>query len=84
MTDWSCKGCGECTKGEYYMVKDDLWTFGRGFLCVGCLEVRLGRRLEPNDFTDVPVNYGWKHCKTPRLLERIHEYGRTIGPGLDG
>lgn len=39
------------------------------FLCIGCLEVRLGRELTPQDFTDAPVN---KACilDSPRLLQR--------------
>lgn len=37
------------------------------FLCIGCLEVRLGRMLTPADFTNVPVNDPtWRH-RTPRL-----------------
>ena len=41
------------------------------FLCVGCLEGRLGRMLQPIDFTDVPLNdldFGWK---TDRLDSRL-------------
>ena len=28
----------------------------RGMLCVGCVEERLGRRLQPDDFTDAEIN----------------------------
>lgn len=46
---------------EYYMVKDELWESvvpdGEGMLCAGCLCKRLGRKLEPSDFDDVPINY---------------------------
>lgn len=28
----------------------------RGFLCVGCVEARLGRRLGPEDFSSAPIN----------------------------
>src|SRR5262245_57063648 len=48
--------------GEVYMVRDEVWDAAIGadsfisFLCIGCLELRLGRRLRPSDFTDVPVN----------------------------
>jgi len=45
---------------EYYMVKSPVWRQvvpdGRGFLCIGCLETRLGRQLTLTDFTDAPVN----------------------------
>jgi hypothetical protein len=40
---------------EVYMVRDAVWRkagimpFG-GCLCIGCLELRLGRKLKPKDF----------------------------------
>jgi hypothetical protein len=46
-----CADCGADTfedNHEYYMISDDLWqTAGadEGFLCIGCLETRLGRQL---------------------------------------
>jgi hypothetical protein len=73
----SKRGCN-----EDYMVHDEVWEAagmppstimaygGNGdFLCVGCLEVRLGRRLTPADFTKVPINNPtpWD---TPRLASR--------------
>jgi len=50
--------------GEFYMLKDEVWLaavgpdsfIGGSYLCVGCLELRLGRRLRPDDFTDVSIN----------------------------
>ena len=45
--------------GEYYSVTNDLWKrygVGRGMLCIGCLEERMGRDLTAADFADVPVN----------------------------
>lgn len=48
--------------GEFYMVEDEVWHAAVSadsfisFLCIGCLELRLGRRLRPDDFTDVPIN----------------------------
>ena len=45
---------------EWYMVHDALWRQAhparKGKLCIGCLERRLGRRLEPSDFTTALVN----------------------------
>lgn len=38
---------------------NELWTLAgaaEGYLCIGCLEDRLGRRLAREDFTDVPIN----------------------------
>ena len=37
------------------------------FLCIGCLEERLGRRLTSLDFTDAPVNL-W--TGTDRFIDR--------------
>jgi hypothetical protein len=41
-----------------------------GFLCIGCLEHRLGRRLTPRDFPSLPINrpHPWK---TTRLAARL-------------
>lgn len=51
---------------------DDAWTGpDHHYLCIGCLEARLGRQLTAEDFTSVPVNtlaFGWK---TGRLLDRL-------------
>jgi hypothetical protein len=71
---------------EHYVVKDDVWRQagmpsgerdpddlsirGGGFLCVGCIEKRLGRLLTLDDF---PSRVHWllKGCQnTPRLLSR--------------
>lgn len=41
------------------MVSDAVWAAtgaGSGFLCVGCVEERLDRCLEPDDFPPLPVN----------------------------
>ena len=82
MSEWflaPCHDCGESTiplddPSEWYMVRDEVWAASGlaprdGYLCIGCLEKRLGRRLRPYDFTDAPVNGGtWK---TARLLDRL-------------
>jgi hypothetical protein len=50
-----------------------------GFLCIGCLEGRLGREMTAADFLDCPLNdpsitdlnrYAWS-WRTPRLLDRL-------------
>lgn len=71
----ACVDCGVNTArlGEYYMVWPDVWASSGlrhddGMLCVGCLEHRLGRRLNAVDFTAVPVNFD---RVGPRLRERI-------------
>jgi hypothetical protein len=62
--------------GEWYMVKDEVWdaairadSFIR-YLCIGCIELRLGRRLVPSDFTDVLVNKK-NGGESPRLHDRM-------------
>ncbi len=55
----NCTPLGEDTGWEWYMVTDEVWAavrMGDGFLCVGCLEARLGRQLDQRDFTGAPVN----------------------------
>lgn len=71
------------------MVKDSVWfqaarhshtadgdlrlMFGRGFLCIACLEHRLGRQLTRADFTDAPVNDAspWNTALLARRLEAV-------------
>lgn len=61
-------------RSEYFIVRDDVWAaawgavehFGR-FLCVECLERRLGRPLHAGDFPpSAPIN-GERERDTPRL-----------------
>ena len=54
------RGCRHKGKWEHYMVTKALWEqagMDSGFLCIGCLERRIGRRLTPADFPDLPINY---------------------------
>jgi hypothetical protein len=44
---------------EQFMVTDDVWRQAgdvRGDLCVQCLEERIGRELEHDDFRNLPLN----------------------------
>jgi hypothetical protein len=47
---------------EWYMVHDHVWDAAHAgrplarYLCVGCLEQRLGQRLTPEDFSDYDIN----------------------------
>lgn len=73
------KGCGDERWGrrdalgwEYYMVHNVLWDAAGGadgFLCIGCLELRLGRMLTPDDFANLPIN-GSSPWDTARLANR--------------
>jgi hypothetical protein len=61
--------------GEYYMLKDEVWAQAgmepQGFLCIGCLETRLGRELTAADFKDARINEPDARTMTPRLLGRL-------------
>jgi len=57
------------------MVHDAVWAragmySNGGFLCIGCLEKRLGRTLRPSDFTDAPINNLDNPWQTERLVSR--------------
>jgi hypothetical protein len=86
-----CHDCGIDTvptewdqRAEYYMVHDEVWAeatrYGpAAFLCIGCLERRLRRRLVPADFTDAGINdptiratprRAWSY-RTRRLRDRL-------------
>ena len=73
-----CADCGfDTIVVEYYMVHDHVWAAAgmgpdedSGFLCIGCLERRLGRPLIGGDFPPhLPINWPdlWWHDDTPRL-----------------
>ncbi len=62
---FTCSICGvdtSCKTGicEYYMVTHKIWYEATNrkcyMLCIGCLEKRLGRRLNKHDFLDLPIN----------------------------
>jgi hypothetical protein len=60
---WLCHDCQAHTgvMGDYYMIKDELWErhgCREGMLCIACLEARMGRELNPEDFTEALVNKG--------------------------
>lgn len=68
-------GTGSGWEGEWFMVKARVWQKGQRkgkcrFLCVGCLERRLGRKLQAADFMrSAKVNFNG--TKTPRLRRRM-------------
>jgi hypothetical protein len=72
MTD--CKDCVKEIVGEYYMLHNDLWASiqgGKGELCIGCVETRLGRVLTADDFSDAPLNRLPLFRSSARLLNRL-------------
>lgn len=73
-----CIDCDINTKDidEYYMVKNEIWEEfvpeKRGMLCIGCLEIRMGRELVPSDFLECILNdTGWQDSRSDRLLARL-------------
>ena len=79
-----CLDCDEdvIEMGEMFMVRDDVWLEANpdsnGMLCVGCIEKRLGRRLETGDFTDVEINRTGH--RSHRLRTRMSAEGHTEVP----
>ncbi|MHB8462084.1 MAG: hypothetical protein ACYDA1_05520 [Vulcanimicrobiaceae bacterium] len=64
--------CHDCREfcGSTYMVHDKIWKQSHlrmGLLCVVCLEARIGRLLQPDDFTAAPINL---HSSDPMVLKR--------------
>ena len=70
-------------KSEWYMVHDRIWQEAGAptrpvmdrrtpgfYLCIGCLETRIGRHLTPADFPDYPVNDP-SPLNTDRLNDRL-------------
>ena len=72
-----CMDCSVDTGkiGEHYMLNDKVWVqvhnSPKGMLCVGCIEVRLGRKLTPADFNDSYLNRPNFGNKSMRLLQRM-------------
>lgn len=76
--DGICVDCGQDTSliDEYYHVHDHVWADAgtdetQSMLCIGCLEVRIGRTLEPADFSDAPINYPGFLRHSERLSNRL-------------
>ena len=44
---------------------------GKRYLCIGCLERRLGRELDCEDFTAAPVNWSGNRWCSDRLADRL-------------
>jgi hypothetical protein len=73
---WICVDCPRDTKHEHYFVNNSVW-FGEakmpesGMLCVLCLEGRIGRELQPSDFTTAHINDPRKNMMSDLLRSRI-------------
>ena len=69
---------GDRANGDWFMVKDRVWQLGQRagacrFLCTGCLEHRIGRKLVAADFKrSVKVNFvGRKPLKLRRRMRGL-------------
>lgn len=68
---------------EYaYMVQDDVWMAvaarnPKGYLCISCLEKRLGRKLTADDFKAQAINHPLfnPEQKSDLLKSRVGDYG---------
>jgi hypothetical protein len=50
---------------------------GRGrVLCIACLEQRIGRTLNRDDFPNVAVNYQSRYRRSQRVLDRMTRPGK--------
>lgn len=72
----TCEDCGiDAHKiNEWYMITYPVWDQVADrleVLCIGCLENRLGRKLKPEDFADVPLNHPGVTNKSERLVNRL-------------
>ena len=73
---YKCNDCGinTATTGETYMVKKPVWKqagMDTGILCIGCLEKKLGRHLNSEDFLpNSPMNQNLNR-KSLRLRNRM-------------
>lgn len=59
---------------EYYMLHNWLWEKAGdvpGFLCLQCVERRIGRELDASDFTDCPLNKSPDRYRSERLQNRL-------------
>jgi hypothetical protein len=76
---WACVDCKSDTKLEHYFVHNTVWSAAGmsevGMLCIGCLESRLGRTLNRNDFTSAHINNYRKNAMSLRLVERLKTEG---------
>lgn len=73
--------------GEGYMIHKRLWAVAtklkiKIYLCVSCLENRLNRELEPDDFTDCALNLLFDDVKSELLLKRLGRDDTVTNPSL--
>lgn len=75
------RGCRHAGRWEHYMVTDEVWDLAgdpMGYLCIGCLEARIGRDLVGADFPPLPINENPHPWDTPRLADRKGSTGGLV------
>jgi len=85
LVDFSCEDCAS-DYDEYYMVQNDIWKVygaGKGMLCIGCLEKRIGRKLRRQDFIDLPINEINAETQSLRLQARLSPEPSKAAPSAD-
>ena len=70
-----CMDCAQDVSYEFFVIHNDLWEQAvgdhrLGWICVPCLERRLGRQLTREDFKLCPANVT-TFRKTQRVLDRM-------------
>lgn len=100
--EFACMDCGINTffTEEYYMLEDKVWLSitkseeRLGVLCISCVEKRLDRKLESNDFSDCSLNKSFicgpkSKCLLNRLLRKPtvrirtnRRSGKTVGKAI--
>lgn len=81
--------CRDCFQDVFvmnelaYIVKKEVWPidYAGGLLCIGCLESRIGRKLEREDFDlsgdpDMNTNLDPSLPRSERLLQRLKSEGK--------
>jgi hypothetical protein len=82
LADMPCADCGYGTiSDEYYVVRNAVWERALGhkrppdedhvFLCIRCLEKRIGRTLSRRDFIDCRANTEADWPRSARLRNRL-------------
>ena len=72
-----CTNCKQSISNETYVVHDKILQKAKhiGKLCIGCLENKLGRMLNKEDFKQTPLNFAkwFDKFKSARLKDRLHK-----------
>lgn len=82
---WLCLDCALDTleSGDYYMVTEGLWQQAQqnleGMLCLDCLQERIRRPLEGNDFIDCYVNDHNNRVRALRGQPKLTEIKNDAG-----